>query len=191
MRRLIVVLLLVSTTAAATTRRSRWQPALVGSSNTLRSVRRARGATDPPPPDVITPLCTLSALRGGASNADALKKVLQSEEIVSLTVSILVLVCVSWASSFDNHLAALIGSAPTGIPLTMFLVHAKNANAPRAASRALMLSLCQSLIKGVLSTLAFVLGALAAVGAGRSFGEVLFVGFCLWGATARLLTQYF
>ena len=54
-----------------------------------------------------------------------------------------------------------------------------------------MLSLCQSLIKGVLSTLAFVLGSLAAVGAGRSFGEVLFVGFCLWGATARLLTQYF
>ena len=118
-----------------------------------------------------------------------------------LFISLLVLVAVSLASDYGSPaLAAVAATAPTGVPLSLWLVKTAAAHAkpplPEAAQLAQLDEFLQACIKGMLAACCFSLGALWLVRSARassgdhdgvpSLGALLLVGYCCWGVTLLL-----
>uniref|UniRef100_A0A7S3W566 Uncharacterized protein n=1 Tax=Emiliania huxleyi TaxID=2903 RepID=A0A7S3W566_EMIHU len=121
-------------------------------------------------------------LRGGGGGAAAM----------DLVVSMLVLVAVSAAArSSSPLLAAVFSTAPTGVPLSLWLVRRAAPSAGGSSSAALDQFLT-SCIKGVLALAGFCCGALAVVrktGGPPTLPGLLVAGYGSWAAAWLLLRR--
>ena len=109
------------------------------------------------------------------------------EKTLSTAISVLVLLLVGWAAEQQNTLLAAVAStAPTGVPLSLFIVASRN---PRD-DPAVLVNFTRSLCLGVFSTLVFAIAAHVAARVGMRLGGVLVAGFAGWAlswlALARL-----
>ena len=108
-----------------------------------------------------------------------------------LTISILVLLGVAFAArSGSSLMAAVFSTAPTGVPLSLWLVH--RASTVASADANMVEQFLLACVKGVSALMAFCLGALALVrsSAGTpSFAEILGVGFASWAVAWALLRR--
>lgn len=116
-------------------------------------------------------------LRGGGGGA--------ATAAADLLVSVAVLVAVSMAAhSGSGLMAAVFSTAPTGVPLSLWLVH--RAAASSAAGGAALETFLRACIKGTVALACFCLGALACVrrsdGAPPSLALLLVAGFGSWAA---------
>ena len=124
------------------------------------------------------------SVRGGGSGA-----------VVDLLVSVLVLIAVSAAAhSGSSFLAAALSTAPTGVPLSLWLVHraAQASDVSSAAARVEQFLL--ACIQGTVALASFCLGALFLVRHSPGVGEaapslaaLLFVGYASWAMAWALL----
>lgn len=116
---------------------------------------------------------------------------------LDLLVSLLVLVAVSLAVDHGGAaLAALVATAPTGMPLSLYLVksaaeRAESSSSSQLAQLDIFLASC---IRGGLAAVAFAGGALWLVrtskgggGGTPSLAALLFVGYGCWGAAWTVL----
>ena len=121
------------------------------------------------------------ALRGGG---------LSSETAADLTISMLVLVGVALAARSGSSLvAAIFSTAPTGVPLSLWLVHRA---ASSSGSNLSIEAFLVAVVKGAIALAAFALGALALVKAAGdvpSLGALLGAGFASWALAWALLTR--
>ena len=114
---------------------------------------------------------------------------------LDLLVSLVVLVAVSLASEHGSTLvAAVAATAPTGLPLSLWLVlqAAARSAAPAQAQAAQVDSFLVAATKGTLCACAFCLGALCYLrsqqhgggqgGGGVGLGALLLAGYGCWGA---------
>ena len=107
------------------------------------------------------------------------------EKTLSTAISVLVLLLVGWAAEQQNTLLAAVAStAPTGVPLSLFIVASRNRDP------AVLVNFTRSLCLGVFSTLVFAIAAHVAARVGMRLGGVLVAGFAGWAlswlALARL-----
>ena len=107
------------------------------------------------------------------------------EKTLSTAISVLVLLLVGWAAEQQNTLLAAVAStAPTGVPLSLFIVASRNPHP------AVLVNFTRSLCLGVFSTLVFAIAAHVAARVGMRLGGVLVAGFAGWAlswlALARL-----
>ena len=120
----------------------------------------------------------LLALRGGFS-----------ETAADLTISMIVLLGVALASRSGSALvAAIFSTAPTGVPLSLVLVHrAASSSGSNLSIEAFLLAV----IKGAAALAAFALGALALVKTTElpSLGALLGAGFASWALAWALLRR--
>ena len=112
--------------------------------------------------------------------------VVDFEKTLSTAISVLVLLLVGWAAEQQNTLLAAVAStAPTGVPLSLFIVASRNPRDP-----AVLVNFTRSLCLGVFSTLVFAIAAHVAARVGMRLGGVLVAGFAGWAlswlALARL-----
>eukprot|EP00292_Cryptomonas_paramecium_P000702 CAMPEP_0113670088 /NCGR_PEP_ID=MMETSP0038_2-20120614/4941_1 /TAXON_ID=2898 /ORGANISM="Cryptomonas paramecium" /LENGTH=92 /DNA_ID=CAMNT_0000586063 /DNA_START=140 /DNA_END=415 /DNA_ORIENTATION=+ /assembly_acc=CAM_ASM_000170 len=89
-----------------------------------------------------------------------------------IIVSVLVIIGVNLASEFGT-LAAAIATAPTGIPLSLWVVVQQNS----FRKQAVLKEYTWNLIKGVSATLAFAIGSNVAARSGFGLWSVLAFGY--------------
>ena len=100
------------------------------------------------------------------------------EKVTSTAISVFVLLFVSWCAEQENALlAAAASTAPTGVPLSLFIVASRN---PGARGQPVLIAFTRSLVMGVLSTLVFAVAAHLAARQGLRVGGVLVVGYAAW-----------
>ena len=134
---------------------------------------------------VDRPLTTVRRLRGGGGGSASMW--------ADLGISVLVLGAVATAAhSGSTLMAAVFSTAPTGVPLSLWLVH--RAASTEGGSLALE-SFLRSCIKGVLALGCFCFGALALVrlrpspadGSLPSVGALLAAGYTGWAVAWMVL----
>lgn len=117
---------------------------------------------------------------------------------LDLLVSLIVLVAVSLAADHGGAaLAGVAASAPTGVPLSLYLVKSAAEKSESAAAQFAQLEgFLESCIRGGLAASAFAAGALWLVRASKTSGDdtpslpaLLLVGYGCWGVAWALLRQ--
>jgi len=102
-------------------------------------------------------------------------------------ISVAVLLAVTFAADQGSPLfAAVASTAPTGVPLSLYLVQGAAADGAKgAAAEAFLFAAC----KGLLAALGFCGGALLAAknGGGESFGSLCLCGYGAWALAWRVL----
>ena len=125
-------------------------------------------------------------LRGGGSPDGAVVA------WADLFVSMLVLLAVSMAAqSGSSLLAAAFSTAPTGVPLSLWLVH--RAAVEARGDAALVAAFLGACIQGALALIGFCVGALACLQLTQtglpSLGTILAAGYASWAASWALLRR--
>ena len=120
----------------------------------------------------------------------------RSMQWLDLFVSLLVLLAVSLAADHGGAvLAAVAATAPTGVPLSLYLVKSAAERSESTASQFAQLdSFLAGCIRGGLAASAFAAGALWLVRTSKAAGDgtpnlavLLLAGYGCWGATWALL----
>ena len=128
------------------------------------------------------PQITLLVLRGGAF----------SETAADLTISMIVLVGVALAARSGSSLvAAIFSTAPTGVPLSLWLVH-RAASSSSSEGNLSIEAFLVAVVKGSAALAAFALGALAlvkAAGEVPSLSALLCAGFSSWALAWAMLKR--
>ena len=108
------------------------------------------------------------------------------EKSASTVISVGILLLVGFAAELSPAIAAVAATAPTGVPLSIFIVASR---APERSKADILASFTRSLIKGVLSTLAFAVAAHACAARNYSVRGILLVGYSVWAATWWVINQ--
>ena len=98
---------------------------------------------------------------------------------VLISIAVLIVVALT-AESGNPGLAAVAASAPTGVPLSLYLVWSR---APPAADHTKVLTAYTgALVRGVYATLAFALVARLCATRGYGLGSILAAAYLAWAA---------
>ena len=108
------------------------------------------------------------------------------EKSASTMLSVGILLLVSFAAELSPAIAAVAATAPTGVPLSIFIVASR---APEGSKADVLASFTRSLVKGVFSTLAFAVAAHACAARNYSIRGILLVGYSAWAATWWAINQ--
>jgi hypothetical protein len=97
-------------------------------------------------------------------------------EIVPVIVSVSVILLVAFLEKQSKLIAAVTATMPLTIPLALWIVYSSS-----QGDKAAVVQFTQSLVFGIIPTVAFAVAAWLAARAGLKLGAIIVVGYATWG----------
>ncbi len=104
------------------------------------------------------------------------------QKLAPVVISILLIICIAIARAYSRTFAAIVSTMPINITLALWIVSSAEENKP-----AVMQEFTSSMLRGIVSTVVFLLVAWLSARAGWSLLPMLLVSYLAWAVSLGLI----